>query len=359
VAPAAPPPPPPGPRSGSLTAAIFLYLGGTSVLGGIVSLLAANDVGRGAAAAVCGVSFVVLFFVAVALRPGVGMDGVRATVGVLSILFLVACFGLVVDIGDRQADTTTQLTRAGAAAVLFAVGMGLVGVLIPSAVAAGLSVLGVVGTAVLACAAAGTTPPGLLVAATVSAVLAVEAAFHVPRLVAHPATTVWMVNIAAPLVALPVTALALTLRGLPIVAAGLAGAALAVTASRRHAVVAAIVAAVSLSVVEGYIVVQLVGTDRVGLGLAELLIGLIVLVVVAIAGLRMRGRVRGARAASVPVEDVLLVATAVVALLALTDLGMLGGSFPGNPFPSPGGFGTTTPQPLPTFPPLPSFTPAT
>ena len=359
VAAEAPPPPPARPGGGNLITGIFLYLGGASVLGGVLSLLAANNAGTSISAAVSGVSFVVLFFVAVALRPGIGMDSVRATLGVLSIVFLVVCFGLVVGLGDRHpADTSTELVRAAVAAGLLAVGMGLVAALVPSAFAAGLSVLGLVGTVVLASAASGVTAPGLAAAAAVSAAVALEVALRVPQLRAHPSATAWMVNVAAPLVALPITVLAITLRGTPVAAAGLAGATLAVMAWRRRAVVAAIVAAVPLSLVEGYVVVQVVGGDRVGLGLVELLIGLVVLVAVAVAGMRMRGRVvRVARERPVLLEEVLLAATAVVALIALSDLGggTSGPFFPGNPF-SPSGSGTNpAPSFSSSFPPVPTF----
>jgi hypothetical protein len=323
----------------------------------VVTLLVANNAATAVAAAVSGVAFAVLFFVAVALRPGIGMDSVRATLGVVSILFLVVCFGLVVGLGDRHPpDTSTELVRAAVAAGLFAVGMGLVAALIPSAVAAGLSVVGLVATVVLACGAAGVTAPGLAVAAALAAVITLEAAFHVPQLRVHPSATVWMVNIAAPLVVLPITVLAITLRGTPVAAAGLAGAAMAVMAWRRRAVIAAILAAVSLSVVEGYVILQIGGTDRIGVGLVELLIGLVALVAVAVASLRMRGRVRVARERAVLVEEVLLAAAAVLALISLSDLGGTSGPFfPGNPF-SPGAPGTVFPTPVPpAFAPLPTL----
>jgi hypothetical protein len=60
------------------------------VLSGLITVLSGNHFG--ASAAVCGVAFAILFFVAVALRPGIGMDPVRATLGVVSVGLLLACF---------------------------------------------------------------------------------------------------------------------------------------------------------------------------------------------------------------------------------------------------------------------------
>lgn len=345
------------PAGGNLVSGIFLYIAATSIVGGILSLLFATNAGTGVAAAVCGMCFVVLFAAAVALRPGTGMDSVRSTLGVVSVLFLVACFGLVVGVADRAPiDTQTQLVRAAVAAGLFTLGMGLVAALIPSAVAAGLAMLGLVGTSVLASAAAGVSGVGLAAAAVVGAVVALELPVRVPHLAPHSGAASWMTNLTSPLLAASATVMAASFHGTPVAAAGLVGAALAVIAWRRRAVVAAISAAVPLSLVEAYVIVQMVGSDRVGVGLVELLIGLIVLVVVAVVRTRAQGRARAVRPRRVLPEELLLVAAAVVALIALSDLGPGGSIFgPGNPLFSPG-FGSTepTPSPLPPFPEVPT-----
>jgi hypothetical protein len=380
--PAAPPgePPPtavapggavaPGPRTGgSLARGIFLFLGAASLVSGLGSVLAAKGNGGGLAAAVLGVAFAVTFFVALMLRPGTGLDPVRATLGVLSILFLVGCFSVAVGLGDQgPVPSSTGLVRGAVGAGLFTFGMAGVGMLIPSGVAAGFAMAGLVVTVELAAAAAGVENFGLAVAGLVAGVVALELAFRVPRLRAHPAAGAWMVNIAALFTGLAATALAFSFQGTAIAAAGLTGAALAVVAWRWHAVVAAVVAALALSMVEGYIVVNAVGGDSAAEGVVVLLVGLVILLLVGVLGMRARGEVGQAGPRRFLPDELLLVAAAAVALIALSEVG---GGFGGLPhFPFGSSFGSSaapsfqpiprgpTPFPLPTFRtfrPVPTF----
>jgi hypothetical protein len=328
------------------------------VLSGLITVLSGNHFGSSASAAVCGVAFAILFFIAVALRPGIGMDPVRATLGVVSVGLLLACFLLAVGALDTPsvADIRTQLIRAAAGAGLVTLGMAVVAAIIPSAVAAGLAVLGLAGTVLLSCVAAGMSFPGLLVAGLVAAVAAFEVGLRLPWLRAHPSATVWTVNVAAALIGAAGTALALSFNGLAVAAAGLVGAALAVLAWRWRAVLAAIAATVALLFVETYVVLQAVGSDPTSQGVILLLSGLVMLMVVGITGMRLRGRVRAARTGGVLPEEIVLSAAVVLGLLALTDIKPTGSPFQRLPiFGAPGGqeqpsfepFST----PLPTIPP--------
>jgi hypothetical protein len=349
---------PSGPRTGaSFARGVFLYLGAASVFTGLVAMVAGNNVGAGLASAIFGVLFAVTFFVAMMLRPGAGLDPIRATLGVVSILFLVACFALAVGFADQgTADTRSQLVRVAAAAGLFTFGMAGVGMLIPSAVAAGLALLGLVGTVELACAAAGVELFGFAVAGVVAGVAALEIAFRVPRLRAHPAAPGWMVNIAALLTGVAATALGASFEGTAVAAAGLIGVALVLVAWRWHAVVAAVVATLPLSLVEGYLVSRAVGTDSTSEGVIVLLAGLVVLLLVGLVGMRARGAPRLAVRRPVLVDELLLLAGAFFALVALSQVGSGSSPFRTSPFtPSLGQptFAVPTPPPFPTFPTFP------
>ena len=350
-----PPPPPDAPRTGAGYArGIFLYIGATSVIGGVASVLAGAHVGSGAGAAVLGVAFVVLFFVAMMLRPGPAMDPVRASLGIVAVLFLVGCFAVAVGAADQgPIDTGTQLVRVAAAAGLFTLGMAGVGMLIPSAVGAGLAMLGLVVTVVVASAAAGVEGFGLAVAAVLAAVVALELAFHAPRLGSHPGASPWMVNVAGLAIGAAATVLGISFQGTAVASAGLVGAALALVAWRRHAVVAAVAAVAPLTLVEGYVVASATSSDTTAAGAAELLVGLVLLIVVGLVGMRVRdGSAPPRRRLLVP-EELLLLAAAAMALVALTQVGSGFTPFQGSPFaPSGGSFGSPTQEPLPTFAPF-------
>jgi len=347
--------PPPGPGSGdSFARGVFLYLGGTSLLGGVVAVVGAARIGSGAAAAIFGVAFALLFFTAMMLRPGRGLDPVRATLGVVSVLFLVACFALVVGVADQgQVDTSTQLVRAAVAAGLLTFGMAGIGVLIPSAVGAGLSLAGLVATVVLAAAAAGATGIGLAVAGLVSGAATLEVAFHVPRLRAHPAATAWMVNLAALLTGVAATILGAAFQGTAMAAVALTGAALVLVAWRWRSVAAAVAAVGPLTLFEGYAIVEAVGGDATAEGVVFLLVGLVLLMVVALVGNRARAT-GGDRRRAMVVDEGLLVAAVVVALISLTQSGGGLSPFQRSPFVNPGGIPlitpSVTPPPFPTFP---------
>jgi hypothetical protein len=329
---------------------VFLYIGGTSVIAGLVAVLGAHSVGAGLAAAVLGVAFAVTFFVAMMLRPGAGVDPVRATLGVISIVFLVGCFVAAVSVGDSgTVSANTELIRGAVAAGLFTFGMAGVGVLIPSAVGAGLAMAGLVATAVLVAAASGVEAFGLAVAALVAGVVGLELGFRVTRLRAHPSAGTWMVNVAGLLSGLAVTALALSFQGTAVAAAALMGVALVLVAWRWHAVVAAVVAVWPLSTAEGYLIVNAVGGDSTVQGVALLLVGLVVLLLVGAVGMRMRGRVAEGRHRPVVIEELLLVAAVVMALISLAGSGNFN-AFP-KVFPGSGGSVTQpTFQPFPTLP---------
>jgi hypothetical protein len=351
---------PSGPRTGgNLARGVFLFIGGVSVLSGLGSLVSRNGVGAGLAAAIFGVAFAVTFFVAMMLRPGQGLDPVRSTLGIVSILFLVACFALAVGVADQgPTDARTQLIRAAVAAGLFTFGMAGVGVLIPSAVAAGLAMLGLVTTVELACAAAGVVLFGFAVAGVVAGVAALEVAYRVPRLRVHPAAPVWMVNVAAVLTGIAATALGASLQGTALTATALAGVALVVVAWRWHAVVAAVVAVWPLSLVEGYAIAYAVGNDSTSAGVIVLLVGLVVLMLVAVLGMRARGAPREARSRPVLLDELLLVAAAAVALVSLSQVGSGTAPFRSTPFGSgpivePTFAPLSTPPAFPTFPTFP------
>ncbi|HXA27842.1 MAG TPA: hypothetical protein VN193_03755 [Candidatus Angelobacter sp.] len=338
---------PTGPRTGGhLARGVVIYIGATSVLSGLITVVGGNNVGAGLAAAIFGVAFAVTFFVAMMLRPGAGIDAVRSALGVVSVLFLVACFVLAITATDSgPTEPRTQLIRAAAAAGLFTFGMVGVAVLIPSAVAAGLAMLGLVGTVELACGAAGVEVFGFAVAGLLAGVVALEIAFRVPGLRRHPSAPAWMVNVAAVLVGAAATGLGVSFQGTALAATGLTGLALVLVAWRWHAVVAAVVAVWPLSLVEGYVIVSAVGGDTTTQGVIVLLVGLVVLLVVAVLGLRSRGRPREASRRPVLVDELVLVAAAVFALVALSQVGTA------SPFrTSP--FGRPSPLVQPTFPPL-------
>lgn len=353
---------PPGPRTGGgFARGVFLYLAATSLTSGIATLLAGAHLGNGTAAAILGVIFVVLFFVAIMLRPGPAMNPVRATLGVVSVLFLVGCFALAVGAADQGGvDTSTQLVRAAAAAGLFMLGMAGVAVLIPSAVAAGLAMLGLVATVVLASAAAGVEGFGLAVAAVIAGVVDLELAFRAARLRAHPGALTWMVNVAALLTGAAATTLGISFHGTAVACAGLVGLALALSAWRWHAVVAAVAAVFPLSLVEGYAIFNATSSDSTASGVVILLVGLVLLVLIALAGMRMGKAAVTSRGRLVVFDELLLLAAVAMALVALTEVGSSFTPFQGTPFAPGGSFGTTNPEPTfepfltpPAFPTLP------
>jgi len=354
--------PPEGPRSGGgLVRGVFLYIGATSIISGLAVVVSGNRAGTGLAAAVFGVAFAVTFFVAMMLRPNVGADSVRATLGVVSIVFLVVCFGLASGIADPgRSDAHDEQVRVAVAAGLFTFGMGGVAMLIPSAVAAGLALLGLVATVALSSWAAGVEGLGLAAAVVVGGVVGLELAMRVPRLRAHPGAMAWMVNIGAVLVGAAATAMGVTGDGTAISAAGFAGLALLLVAWRWHAVVAAIVATVPLTLIEAYAVTKVVGGDASSQGAAALLVGLVLLLVVAVLGLRSRG-VRQGRSMPALLDELVLVIAAVLALAALGSTGKGLPYFRGGPFF--GGSGGSViqpsfePVPAPTFIPFPTLPP--
>lgn len=351
---AAPPAPPPPGTGGHLAAGIFLTVGGISVLSGLFGILAAEGVGFPTNAIACGIAFAGLFLVAVGVRPSPGLNPIRGTLGVVSVVFLVACFLFAVDIGSGAgiADQGFRIKLAGAGAVL-AVGMLVVGVVVPSAVASGLAVLGVQAAVVASLLAAGMDSQSqLAVAAVVTASLLVIAAMRVPRLQRHRQALAWMVSVATFLAAADAIGLAVSFTGTAVAADGLLTLALALLAWRFRLVVPAIVAVPTLIVVEVFVIRQAVG-DNGGSGpaVALLVFGVVILLLVGLGGAALRGRMpvpRGGR--TVLPEELLLLGVVVLALISLGESQGSGLT----PFPTQGG-GFGAPQfstpPEPTLPP--------
>lgn len=319
--------PPPRLPGGHLAAGIFLTVGAASLLGGVIGLLDAENVGFPANAVGCGIAFIALFVAAVLLRPGSGGDALRGALGVTSVLFLVACFGFAVDLGGSGSFYGQSLrVKLAAAAALFALGMGGIGVAVPSAVASGLAVLGVEGAVTLSLFASGVSSPEQIgVAVVLTAVAAMLVALRVPALRPHRTGLAWMVSVAAVLAAPAVTALASDFNGAAVAASGALAFALAALAWRHRLVVAAVVAVPALVVIEVYVADQVAGRDSAsGQAATVLVIGAAMLVLVAVVGIVARTRTARLPTRGVRVEEVLLLAVAALALISLTVPGQAG-----------------------------------
>ena len=348
-------PSPPGSGGGQLVAGAFLTVAGLSVTAGFISLLIAANVGYPANATACGIAFAVFFFLAVALRSGVGFDTMRATLGVVSGVFLAACFVFAVQINGGF-DEQSFRVKVAAAAGVFAVGMAVAGFVVPSAVALGLAVLGVEATVILSLlAAGGVSIAGLTVAALVAALVLLFLALRLPATRLHPRGPAWMAGVAALLAVLPASEQIGVVNGLAITSSGVLALALVLIAWRRRLLVPAIVAVPALLTVEGYVVARSVtsGTDA---AVGVLVIGIVLLLVVGVVGAAMRNRARTRTGLSSPptlrgvwFEELLLAAAAVFALLSLA----VGPSTP-FPFGIPAGSIGSGSEPAPTLAPFPS-----
>jgi hypothetical protein len=358
------PPAPSAPGGGHLAAGIFLTVGGLSLFAGLIELLDAQSVGFPANAVACGIAFAVLFILSVAL-PG-GRSAMRSTFGVVAVLFLVACFGFAVDLSSSAGatDQSLRVKLAGAAAV-FTVGQAVVGVVVPSAVAAGLAVLGFEGMVLLSLVAGGSPSSlDLTVAGMVTAIALAVVALRAPRLRPHPSGLAWMVGVAAVLAATAAVFLGAGINGVAAAAAGSLILALALIAWRHHAVVPAIAAAPVLLVVEAYVVDQVAGQSTpTGQAVTVLASAAVLLVLAGIGAVAARRWTLARGDLRVRAEEVLLVVAAVFALIAL-------GQPSRSPFPFlRNGFGarvqpvqpTLPSQPeaptLPAFPTFPSLPP--
>ena len=313
--------PPPRLPGGHLAAGIFLTVGGVSVFSGLLEVLAAQHTGLPVNAIACGVAFAVLFIVAVATGPWATGGAVRGTCGVVAVLFLTACYSFVVDLpGPTSLATDSMRLKLLGAVGVFTVGNLVVGAVVPSSVAGGLAVIGLVGTVLLSVIAAGqTSATVLLVAGLLTALAAMLLALRVPRLRPHPTGLAWMLGVAAVLAAAGATVLAATLSGFAMATAGALILALAALAWRRRSVAAAIVAVPLLSLVDEYVVLRIsVGSRVTGQAVALLASGAVLVLLVGV-GRWLAGRWAVARSdRGALIEDALLVVTAALALLSLT-----------------------------------------
>ncbi len=345
-----------GLHGGHLAAGVFLFLGGISVLGGLLALLSAEGVGFPVNSIGCGIAFAALFLLAVGLRGSTRLDPLRSTFGVLAVLFLTACFAFAVVTGDggSLADQGLRIKAAGASAVTTA-GMLLVAVLVPSAVAAGFAVLALQAALVFSLLAAGMDSASQLgVSALVAAVVSLIVAVRLPALRPHRRALAWMLSVAALLAAGDALGPAIGFNGAGVAASGVLGMALALIAWRYRLVVPAIAAVPALGVLEAYLVDQVAsGTDANGRAVAILVIGVVTLLLVGLVAAGLRGRAPAARPgrAFLP-EELLLVAVVVLALISLGEttrspIPFFGGSS-GGTF---GGSSVEPPTPFPSLPP--------
>jgi len=342
----------PPPSSGAhLAAGVFLTVGGLSIIAGFIGIISAQDIRFPANATACGIAFAVFFFLAVALRPSVGMDGMRATLGVVSVVFLTACFVYAVEITGTISDQSFRVKVAAAAAV-FTVGMGVVGVVVPSAVAGGLAVLGVEAAVLLSVVAAGgASVTSLGVSALVAAVCVLLVVIRVPLIRPHPRGLAWMVSVGAVLAVLPASEALGSFNGLAAASSGLLALALVVIAWRHRMLVPAIATVPAILTVEGYAIAH-AATSATDVAVGLMVVGIVVLLVIAVAGAAVRGRVRtrstppvGLPRALLP-EELLLVAAAVLALVSL-------GTSSATPFPFLQGSGSSGSEPFITQTPFP------
>jgi len=275
---------------------------------------------------------------------------VRATLGVVAVLMLDACFGFAADLNVNAGPGDTSLrVKTAAVAAVFTAGMAVVAVIVPSAVAAGLAVLGLESAVLLSMlAAGGVGVTGYVVAGLLTALFAIAVGLRLPMLRRHPSGLGWILGVGAVLAAVASSGLSSGGSGMSVASAGLLGVALAILAWRHRSVLAAVAAVPPLFTVEGYLVEQSVGGSATEQATAALVIGIALVVAVAVVTAITRGRLRTtATARLLRPEEVLLAGAAVFALLALGQEG------PSLPFLR--GFSElgTTPQIQESFVPLP------
>jgi hypothetical protein len=307
------------PTSGARFAAgAFLVVAGISVLGGLIGLLQAEHIGAPTHALVTGGAFAVLFFLALALRPVAGLEGLRGTLAIVAVVLLVVCFAYAVDLGGViPFDDHGVRVKLAAAASLFTFAMVVAAVAVPSAVAWGLAVVGMQATVLLSLVAAGgASAKAFLVAALLTALVTLLAAVHLPATRLHPGARAWMLSVASVLAAATATELASGLSGSGTAAAGVLALALAMLAWRHHTVVPAIAAVPGLVAAEAYLVHRAVGTSATSEAFGALVAGVVLLAAVAVIGVAGRGSVLRAGRWWSP-EELLLLLAAVAAVLAL------------------------------------------